>query len=245
VSVLFASGVAAVYVAGVVGVHRLNVMRQRRASGGFPTLRWLDWDALLEGVLPPSKAGPADRARVRGGPMPSLLSGMSSRGTDPRQSICWAIVHGDAVDDRSIEMAGFSGGQSRWLRTLSYVKYAPDRALERLTSGTLQSAAELYLREHLALTLRTHPLNLELQIFSTKRRLSLGLSRYGEQAPLYYARALASALIGFNKAAIDDLARAVYFSRQAPFYLRAVLETPYIEEARPALVQQVRLLSSR
>jgi hypothetical protein len=43
-----------------------------------------------------------------------------------------------------------------------------------------------------------------------------------------------------NRAAIDDLARAVYFSRQATFYLRAVVDAPYIEEVRPVLAYQCR-----
>ena len=50
----------------------------------------------------------------------------------------------------------------------------------------------------------------------------------------------ASSLVGFNRAAIDDLARAVYFSRQSPFYVHAVLESPFLQEARPELVFQCR-----
>jgi hypothetical protein len=242
VSVLFASSVAGVYVVGVVGLHRLNVMRQRRASGGFPCLAWLDWDSLLEGILPESKATPATESKaVGGGPLPSMLAAKVPPETTARHAILSAIVGGHVVDERAIETAGFSGGQSRWVRTLSYLVYEPERALERLTTGTHQTSGELYLREWLELSLRTHAFNLELQIFSTKRRLALGIARYGEQPALYFARARASALIGFNKSAVDDLARAVYFSRQSAFYLRAVLETPYIEEARPALVNQVKL----
>jgi hypothetical protein len=46
--------------------------------------------------------------------------------------------------------------------------------------------------------------------------------------------------VGLNRAAIDDLGRAVYFSRQAPFYCRAVLDTPFLQEARPELVFRCR-----
>ena len=125
-------------------------------------------------------------------------------------------------------------------KVLTLVRKDPARALERLRSGELRTAAELYLREHLELSLNINAFNLELAVFSTKRRLNLGLLRFGEHPALFYVRAQASSRIGFNRATIDDLARAVYFSRQSPFYLRAVVETPYIEEVRPALAQQCR-----
>ena len=74
----------------------------------------------------------------------------------------------------------------------------------------------------------------------SKRRLSAALHRFSEHAALYFVRAKASALLGFNASVLDDLARAVYFGRQSPFYVAAVLESPFVEEARPALWRACR-----
>jgi hypothetical protein len=243
VSLVLAGGVAGAYIAGIVGLHRLNVRRKRALSGGFAPLRWLDWDCLLAGLLPAGLKGAASAgvAVHGGGPSPLLLSAAAPPEAEARHALVLAVASGQAVDEATLGAAGFSGGQAKWLRTVSLVARAPDQALERLVASGVGSAAELYLRERLLLAHRTHALNLELSVFGAKRRLGLGLSRFGEAPELYFVRALASSLLGFNHAAINDLARAVYFSQQAAFYLRAVVETPYIDEARPALAQQCRL----
>jgi hypothetical protein len=245
VSSLLAGGVAGLYIFGVIGVHRLNVRRQRLAAGGFRALRWLDWDALLSGLEPPLPSGvprPSPELSAPGvyggGPAPELLASPPLPGGEARRLVLTQLVAGHAPSPAVLESVGFSGGQVRWVEILSLLIQSPDRALERLESGEPGTPAELYLREHLALTHRTNGLNLEVSVFASKYRLTHGLTRYGERPELFFVRALASALVGFNQAAIDDLARAVYFSRQAPFYVRAVLETPYLAEARPALVQQ-------
>ena len=60
-SLLVASALGAAYVGGVIGLHRLNVWRQRSAAGYFRTLTWLDepahwpliqecWDYLMFGM---------------------------------------------------------------------------------------------------------------------------------------------------------------------------------------------------
>jgi hypothetical protein len=67
------------------------------------------------------------------------------------------------------------------------------------------------------------------------------MDRFESAAALYYARAQASALLGFRDSVLDDLARAVYHSRQSPFYLRVVVDMPWVEEARPPLHHQCRL----
>ncbi len=239
-SFLFAGGVACAYVASVIGLHRLNVWRQRKQAGGFRTLDWLDWDTLLEGLLPPPELPGAFEGRpFGGGPAPSLLSGRPEPAHSARRELLSALVQGISIGEEQLSHA-FSGGQLEWLATLRHVSAQPERALERLKAAELSTAAELYLREYLRLSLEVNPLNLELAVFSTKRHLTQGLERFGEHPALFFVRARASARIGFNQSAVDDLARAVYFSRQAPFYLLAVTETPYIEEVRPALVQQCR-----
>ncbi|HEX4621644.1 MAG TPA: hypothetical protein VH208_08760 [Myxococcaceae bacterium] len=240
---LFTGMVASAYVGAVVGVHRWNVWRLRSAAGGFRPLHRLDWDALLEGLLPAAAGARAEPARLpNGAPTPHALLAVVGDDARARQELLAALVHGAPPSDLMprAEVAGFSGGQAHWLELLALIRADPEEAFRRLDQGDLTTAAELYLREHLRLTRRTHPLNLEISVFAAKRELSAGLIRFGESPALYFARALASSLVGFNRAAIDDLARAVYYSRQAPFYVRAVLDSPYVEEARPALVYQCR-----
>jgi hypothetical protein len=243
VNALFTGFVASAYVGAVVGIHRWNVWRLRSAAGGFRPLHRLDWDSLFEGLLPAAGDGRTEPARLpNGAPTPLALLAHLDVDARPRQELLAALVHGRPPEDLMprAEVAGFSGGQAHWLELLALAGSNPDEAFRRLDRGNLTTAAELYLREHLRLTQRTHPLNLELSVFAAKRELGAGLVRFGEAPALYFARALASSLVGFNRAAIDDLARAVYYSRQAPFYVRAVLDAPYVEEARPALVYQCR-----
>ncbi|MHB8875502.1 MAG: hypothetical protein ACYC8T_17600, partial [Myxococcaceae bacterium] len=132
-SILLAGGVAGVYVAAVVGLHRLNVRRMRAAAGGFASLRWLDWDSLLEGLLPRAALpGAVAAARVRGGgPGPSLLASPPPPGAEARHAILEAVAHGVSVDEPSLLGAGFSGGQAKWLRTVSLSAADPGQALER------------------------------------------------------------------------------------------------------------------
>jgi hypothetical protein len=244
VSVLFVGGVGAAYLVIAIGLHRLNLRRLRLASGGFRTLHWLDWDSLLEGLLPagPGDAGAPCPAALGGGPAPAVLSTLPAKGAEPRHALLRALVAGHSLEAAALETAGFSGGEATWLHTLSLVAGEPEQAIERLLLTEPESAAQVYLRERLLLGHRTHSFNLELAVFASKRRLGRALVRFGDQPPLYFARALASSLVGLNNAAIDDLARAVYFSRQSNFYLRAVVETPLIDETRPALARQCRLL---
>lgn len=126
----------------------------------------------------------------------------------------------------------------RWFETLSLVAFRPGDALERLESTPVADAAHLVLREHLRLVHRSNPLSLEWTVFPTKAALRAGLEKFGDVPALYFTRAFASSLVGFNAAAIDDSARAVYFSGEAPFYLRAVLDSRFIEEVRPSLYRQ-------
>jgi hypothetical protein len=242
VSLLVAAGLGAAYVGGVIGLHRLNVWRQRNAAGGFTTLRWLDWDTLLHGLLP---KGPEAAAKspepVEGGPPTPLLSHVPAPEAKARHELLCALVTGHRLDEPAFEAAGFSGGEAQWLALLSRTREEPEEVLDKLDgAAALETPAQIYLREHLFLSLRVHPFNLELASFGSKRRLMRGLDRFPEQPALHFVKARASSLIGFNGAVLDDLARAVYFSRQSQFYLRAVVDMPWIGEARPALLHQCR-----
>lgn len=241
-SLLVASALGAAYVGGVVGLHRLNVWRQRSAAGGFTTLSWLDWDTLLHGLLPKGTDGPFKPPQpVEGGPPTPLLAHAPAPEAKARHELLCALVTGHRLDEPAFESAGFSGGEAQWLATLSRTREEPEEVLDKLDDApALETAAQVYLREHLFLTLRVHPFNLELAVFGAKRRLMWALERFPEAPALHFARAKASALIGFNGAVLDDLARAVYFSRQSPFYLRAVIDMPWVGEARPALLHQCR-----
>ncbi len=218
-SVVWASAAAGVYAAAMIGFHRWNVRRKRRVAD-LRCLQLLDWGALLEGLWP-SGDGPGDEARR------ALLLSMQTQ-----ESM-------SDLDARALAL-GFTGGERRWLALVRLAKTRPDEAFRQLEASRPATAAEAYLREYLRLTSATGRVNLEVNAFVAKRRLLAAMERFGDVPALYFARALASANVGMNKAALDDLGRAVYYSRQAPFYVQAVLQTPWIAEARPALVYQCR-----
>ena len=233
-SLYLAGGVAVAYAAGVVTVHRVAIARRRKLAHGYPTLRWLDWSALFQGVLP--AAEPVKRAlptAIEGGPAPQVLARAPSREVE----LLEGIIRGTPLQLEAFQEASFSGGEARWLGLLSRVREEPRRVLEELEATPANTAAEAYLREWLALEHDVSPLNLELMTFGAKRRINLALRRFGDQASLYFIRARASSLLGFTGAVLDDLARAVYFSKQAPFYLQAVTQMSFVEDVRPALVR--------
>lgn len=241
-SLLVASAVGAAYVTGVIGLHRLNVWRQKNAAQGYRTLTWLDWDSLLGGLLPKHGAGSAKAPQpVEGGPPTPLLSHAPPPEARARHELLCALVTGHRLDAPAFENAGFSGGEAEWLSTLSRIREEPEEVLDKLDdAGALETAQQIYLREHLYLNLRVHPINLELAVFGSKRRLQFAMDRFPETPMLHFARARASSLLGFNQAVLDDLARAVYFSRQSTFYLHTVVDMGWVEEARPALLHQCR-----
>jgi|SRR5919198_5132086 hypothetical protein len=243
-SVLLAAAAATMYAATMVGVHRLGVARRRVRAGGFHSLQRLDWDSLLEGLLPSGDftRGDAPGRVLTGDATPALLRRTPASGAEARHRLLVELVLGAPLRDLDARArgAGLAGGALEWVRTLTLAHADPDTALERLDRARPTAAPEVYLREYLGLVHRTNALNLELSVFGAKRRLAGALVRFGDRPCLYFARALASSCAGMNAAAIDDLARAVYFSHQAPFYLRAVVDTPFIEEVRPVLAHQCR-----
>ncbi len=236
-SLYLTGGVAAAYAVGVVTVHRVAVSRRRKLAQGYPTLGWLDWDSLLQGLLP--VAEPVERplpSVPTGGPAPRILSREPNR----EVKLLEALVSGASVQAEAFAEASFSGGEARWLGLLSWIREEPWRVLEELEASTPNTVAEAYLREWLSLEHQVTPLNLELVSFGAKLRINRALRRFGEHSALYFIRARASSLLGFTGAVLDDLARAVYFSRQSPFYLQAVTQMPFVEEARPALARACR-----
>ncbi len=247
-SLWFTGSIAAAYASASVGLHRLNVWRNRRAGEGFAPMARFDWDTLFEGLLPAGLEGSVVvPGPPEGGPAATLLQGTPAAAARPRHAVLCALNTGTAVDAGRFESAGFSGGEARWLTTLSLVRSQPETALRQLENDASVTASQIYLRERLFLEHRTHLLNLELNVFGAKRRLSLAMQRLGEHPALYYARAYASAQLGFLKAVLDDLARAVYFSRsprfgRSDFYLRVVIDQPWILEHRPVLFAQCRQL---
>lgn len=237
-SLYLTGGVALAYAAGVVTVHRVAVARRRAQAQGYPTLRWLDWDALLQGVLPPAEAV-VERSlpeSPEGGPAPRILLRPPTR----EVQLLEALVAGAPVQAEAFGDAAFSGGEAKWLGLLSWIREEPARVLEQLETTPPNTVAEAYLREWLTLEHEVTPLNVELVSFASKLRINRALRRFGEHSALYFIRARASALLGFTQAVVDDLARAVYFSRQAVFYLQAVHRMPFVEEARPALARACR-----
>jgi hypothetical protein len=229
-------GVAFGYAVGVVGLHRLNVYRCRRQANRYPALSRLDWDCLLHGLTAPLPfAGPpAVVTPQEGGPAPQLLAQGHARSLQQLQLLS-SVVRGAAVGEQAVVDAGFTSADAAWLLRLAQLRNAPQALLEELASGQPTTAAEVLLREWLTLRDSVTPVSLEWVVFGVKRRLAAALQRFGEHPALYFVRAAASGCLGFTGAVLDDLARAVYFSRQAPFYVQAVVDMPFIEEERPAL----------
>lgn len=236
-SVYLAGSVAAAYATGVITVHRVAVARRRSRANGWPTLKWLDWDALLRGVLPLAPLELIDASTpVEGGPAPLILQRSESK----ERSLLDALVSGAPVQGDAFSEAKFSGGEARWLSLLSNVRDEPLRVLEQLEETPHGTIAEAYLREWLALEHTVNPLNLEWLSFGSKLRINRAMRRFGDHPELFFIRARASALLGFTQGVLDDLARAVYFSRQSRFYLEAVTALPFVNEARPALFRACR-----
>lgn len=233
-SLYLTGGVALAYAAGVVTVHRVALARRRAQADGYPTLCWLDWGALLHGVLP--DAPRVERTLpvpVEGGPAPQLLH----REDSVELRLIDALLQGLPVEPAAFHAASFSGGEARWLGLLSRIRQAPRAVLEELEGAPIDTPGQAYLREWLTYQHEVTPLNLEYVTFASKRRINLALRRFGDQPALYFIRARASSMLGWTQAVLDDLARAVYFSRQAPFYLHAVTQMPFVEDVRPALVR--------
>ena len=240
-SVLFTAGVATGWLAGVFSLHRFNVRRARQQANGFATLKRLDWDLLLQGLLPLPREHAAMVGPPEGGPGPRLLSGTPAPQDAARHAVLTQLVTGTPIDDQEWSARGFAGAEIPWLQTLSRARTQPLEALQRLEHTAPTSAAEIYLRESLRLSHALHAFNLEWFAFGAKLRLNQAMDRFESSAALYYARAQASAVLGFKDSVLDDLARAVYHSRQSPFYLRVVVDMPWVAEARPPLHHQCRL----
>jgi hypothetical protein len=241
VTVFWVVGVAFAYAAAVIGLHRIQVSQSRRRAEGFPSLQWLDWDLLLHSLLQ-NHDGPGPVRLPRqvpgGGPLPRVLCRpVLESDTSKRELLC-ALFEGLPVSEAQLEQAGCRGEALSWVKTLKAALWVPDRAVELLAADSSATVAHVYLREYLELTCRVNAFNLEWAVFRSKRRLTSAIARFGEQPSLFFVRALASSLLGFNQQAIDDLARAVYFSQQSPFYIEAVLHARFIEKSRAALYHQ-------
>jgi len=245
-SLLFTGGVALAYTVGVVGLHRWAVYRRRAKAGNFAALDWLDWDTLLAGVWPAGSAIDLSGVAPRdGGPPPRCLSGPPPEGREAAHALLLRLVAGEVLSSADFETVGFSGGEARWLKGLSERTTAPAALLRRLEFQAPESAAEAYLREWLSLRDAVTPVSMEWQVYATKRRLSIAMRRFGEVPALYFVRAHASSLLGFTQSVIDDLGRAVFFAREAPFYVEAVLSMPFVQELRPPLASACRAAKER
>ncbi len=246
-SLAFTGGVAFTYAAGVIGVHRFAVWRRRARAQNYPSLDWLDWDALLAGVWSSGASRPAAALRpLEGGPAPLALS---SAPLAPEKAAAFSVltrlVQGAVIDGPAFIAAGFSESEARWLALLAARTTNPDRLLERVAATVPRTAAEAVFREYLSLTHAVTPLSVEWQVYASKRRLSAALRRFGDVPALYFARARASSLLGFTQGVLDDVARAVFFSREAPFYVEAVVAMPFVHDARPPLARACQAAQER
>ena len=124
-SVLFTAGVATGWLAGVFSLHRFNVRRARQQANGFATLKRLDWDLLLQGLLPLPREHAAMVGPPEGGPGPRLLSGTPAPQDAARHAVLTQLVTGTPIDDQEWSARGFAGAEIPWLQTLSRVRTQP------------------------------------------------------------------------------------------------------------------------
>lgn len=226
---LFVTGsVALAYTVGVVGIHRWSVWRRRQRAQGYPALDWLDWDTLLSGLSKPTEAARRAVTPREGGPAPRSLSADSP-------DVLSALVSGSPVGSEALSAAGFHGSEHAWLSSLAARVTKPEAVLEALEAHPVSSVGEVYLREWLTLRHAVTPLSVEWQVYASKRRLGDAMRRFGDAPALYFVRAKASSLLGFSQSVLDDVGRAVFFSREAPFYVEAVVSMPFVQELRPPL----------
>ncbi len=93
---------------------------------------------------------------------------------------------------------------------------------------------------HVLLRYFTHGLNLEWRLFQVDRGLRKSLAEHRSAAILYYELAYAAAYRGHSAAAVDHLARALFYAKGDVFYVRAILDAPEVQRIKPVLVEQVR-----
>lgn len=148
-----------------------------------------------------------------------------------------ALSAGRQVPEKQLVEAGFSGDALRWAHWLSQIHSEPRIVVAQIEHAGLQTLQAVYLREWLHLNHLINPLNLEWSVFRSKLRLSKALNALGQNACLFLLRAQASSLLGQNVAVVDDLARAVFFSKEDRRYLERVTSLSMVQEERPAFAR--------
>jgi hypothetical protein len=91
----------------------------------------------------------------------------------------------------------------------------------------------------------TNPLNLELVEVRVARHLKRGLSEHPTAPALYFVLGHLLARRGRVSDAIDNLARAAYFSRGRAFYRDLLLGDPMVARMRPGLIVQLKSDAAR
>src|SRR4051812_22908450 len=96
--ILTGVGVTALYAAAVVGIHRWNVRRLRK-QGNLDVLLRVDWDALLQGLVPPAAspelASDVPATLPTGDPTPLSLRRSVANEHAPRRALLLSLVAGD------------------------------------------------------------------------------------------------------------------------------------------------------
>ncbi|RMG11554.1 MAG: hypothetical protein D6729_17830 [Deltaproteobacteria bacterium] len=93
---------------------------------------------------------------------------------------------------------------------------------------------------HVLLRHFTHFLNLEWRHVQIDRGIRKSLAENRTSPILYYELAHCAAHRGKGEEAVDHLARALFYAKGDPFYVRAILETPEVGRLKPILAEQVR-----
>jgi hypothetical protein len=108
----------------------------------------------------------------------------------------------------------------------------------RKLGGTKREAWLAYLDAHVRLTYLANATNLELVCITVLIGLNRALARFGPSPLLHLALAHAQTLFGQLNAAVHELGRAAYYANGDTFFLKLVLDSSYVEVARPVLHQQ-------
>jgi hypothetical protein len=225
--------VAGAYTSSVIAIHRLSLWHRRKRGQGYRSLAWLDWHCLVDGLWKVLEGQPAETVISSQGASIELT--VAAAGEEQKRKVIVDLVKGVPCSERRIVEAGFTESDLVWVSLLAQLKDNPDHVIAQLEHGNNSSLRYVYLYNWIELNHQLNGLNLEWKVFQSKVRLGRALDRLGEQAPLYFLRAQAAAELGQNSTMVDELARAVYFSREARFYLEAVQTLELVREERPAL----------
>jgi hypothetical protein len=243
----FALAIIAAYAVGLGAWYRLSRVKKLKAAWRWPSLQWLDWESLGMPLLRGLELsnGPSAFALLPDGTSaPRWMTSEVPTDFRQRATLLVDIVTGalPAFAKEQIAAASWlSEEEKEWALVLAHLRSEPLTALKLLRKAHLDWPEAIALKHQLSLLYQLNAFNRELICFIALRGLGRAKKRFEQSSILFFVEALALAQLGMNESATNSLARAVYFSREVPFYTRAVLALPHLRETRPELVRQCQV----